>query len=215
MVGGPAFATAVDAETDVVAEVGATEVVVLPTGAAYEHPERLVEAASARFSAGGIGVRAVDVLTRSAAIDPGHVAAVAGARAIYLAGPSPMHVRSVLKDTPVWDALVSAWEGGAALLTSGGGAMVVCDPMVDPRGGAFTVGLGLVRGVTVIPELAGWSEDAVHRTRALSPPELTIVGLGEGTAVVRAGDGTWTGSGEPGPQVFVGGSPASLSDLRA
>lgn len=212
-VGGPAFATPVDVETEVVAQAGADEVLLLPTGAAYEHPDRLATAATERFSAAGIAVRTLDVLTRASAVDPAHVDAVGGARAVYLAGPSPMHVRSVLKDTPVWDALVAAWEGGAALLTSGGGAMVVCDPMVDPRGGAFTVGMGLVRGVTVIPGLATWSEDAVHRTRALSPAELAIVGLGEGTAVVRAGDGTWTGGGEPGPQVYVGGAPATLADL--
>ena len=41
---------------------------------------------------------------------------------------------------PLWDALVAAWQGGAVLAGSGAGAMVLCDPAVDPRGGAFTLG---------------------------------------------------------------------------
>ena len=83
-----------------------------------------------------------------------------------------MHMRSVLKDTPAWEAIVAAWDGGAVLAGSVAGAMVCCDPMVDPRGGAFTLGLGLLANLAVIPEFDLWSEDAVHRTRKLSPADL-------------------------------------------
>ena len=91
--------------------------------------------------------------------------------------------------------------------------MVLCDPMVDPRGGAFTVGLGLLANVTVVTEFDTWSEDAVHRTRHLSPPDLVIVGVASGSALVRDPDGTWRGVGPVEPKVFVGGQPASLADL--
>ena len=73
------------------------------------------------------------------------------ARFIYLAGSSPLHVRSVLKSSRVWNALLAAWEDGAVVAGSSGAAMALTDPMVDARGGGLTIGLGLVSGVAVVP----------------------------------------------------------------
>src|SRR5438270_100522 len=84
---------------------GGTEVLVLPTAAAYEHPQRSVETAQAWFQAMGATVRGLDVLRRQDAENEGNAAAIRAARFIYLSGGSPMHLRSVLKDSPVWDAI--------------------------------------------------------------------------------------------------------------
>lgn len=214
LIGGSPFRPETTVEAELVAG-GVDEVLVVPTGAAYEHPGRLVEAASARFAALGVGVRGIDVLRRPDAGDEGLVAALRGSRFTYLAGSSPMHLRSVLKDTPAWEAIVSAWDGGGVLAGVDAGAMVLCDPMVDPRGGALTVGLGLLANVTVIPGFDSWSEDAVHRTRALSPPGLAMVGLAAGSAVVRDPEGRWAGVGPVAPTVYLGGAPATLADLPA
>ena len=109
-----------------------------------------------------------------------------------------MHLRSVLKDSPLWEALLEGWNGGAALAGSSAGAMVLCDPMVDQRGGAFTLGLGLLSGVAVVPHHDTWSEEKVHRTQQLAPKGLVVAGVDERTALVRDGDGRWTieGAGE-------------------
>jgi cyanophycinase len=120
---------------------GAVEVAVLPTGAAYENPGRLIEQARTWFAGLGIEVVEVPVLTRRDAMVAEYADLVRSARFIYLAGSSAMHLRSVLKDTPVLTALLEAWSDGAALAGTNGGADVLCDPMVDSRGGAFTVGL--------------------------------------------------------------------------
>ncbi len=215
LVGGSPFHpdTAVEAELAAAAASTGSEVVVLPTGAAYEHPQRLVDAAVERFAALGAGARGLDVLRRPDAGDEAKAAEIRAAKAIYLAGPSSMHLRSVLKETPVWEAIVAAWQGGAALAGTDAGAMVLCDPMVDPRGGAFTVGLGLLPGVTVIPGFDTWSEDAVHRTRDLAPRGVAIVGVHAGSALVRDPDGTWRGVGPVEPAVFVGGQPSDLDAL--
>jgi cyanophycinase len=215
LVGGDPFLSDTDAELEVVAAAGASEVLVLPTGAAYEHPGRFVDAAVERYAAAGLTARGLDVLRRPDAVDEANAEAVRAAGAIYLAGPSSMHLVSVLKHTPVWDAIVAAWQGGAALLASGAGAMAACDPMIDPRGGAFTVGLGLLSGVTVIPRFDTWSEDTVHRTRTLSPATLVIVGVASGSALVRDPDGAWRGVGPTEPRVFVGGEPADLAAIPA
>lgn len=212
LVGGSPFHADTEVEAELAAHAGAKGVVVLPTGAAYEHPQRLVDAAVARFGDLGVTARGLDVLGRSDAKDEANAAAIAEAGLVYLAGPSPMHLRSVLSETPVWDAIVGAWQGGAALAGTDAGASVLCDPMVDPRGGAFTVGLGLLRGVTVIPGFDTWSEDAVHRTRALAAVDLAIVGVHAGSALVRD-DAGWRGVGSVDPKVWIAGTPAPLSDL--
>src|SRR3546814_1509632 len=80
-----------------------------------------------------------------------------------------MHLRSVLKDSPVWDAVLDAWQDGAVLAGSAAGAMVLGDPMVDPRGGAFTLGLGLIEQLAVIPQHDTWSEDKAKRTLRIAP----------------------------------------------
>src|SRR6202042_1117572 len=91
------------------------------------------------------------VLGRADAEDEANAAQVRAARFVYLGGGSPMHLRSVLKGSPVWEALLEAWRHGAVVAGSSAGAMVLTDPMVDPRGGALTVGLGMVEELAVIP----------------------------------------------------------------
>jgi cyanophycinase len=213
LVGGGEFTDGCTFDAALLAASGGDEVVVIPTGAAYEHPQRLVDTAAAWFASLGGRARGLDVLRRPDALDPANVEVVRAARFLYLVGESPMHVRSVLKDTPVWEAIVAAWDGGAVLAGSVAGAMVCCDPMVDPRGGAFTLGLGLLANLAVIPEFDAWSEDAIHRTRKLSPADLVLVGVPRGTALLRDAEGSWRSAGVAGVTVYRGGEPAGLDAL--
>ena len=213
LVGGGEFRPGCDFDATLLAASGGTEVAVLPTAAAFEHPERVVAAAAAWFADLGATVAPVEVLTRRDAMEDRWVAAVAGARFLYLAGGSPMHLRSVLKDTPVWDALVTAWQHGAVLAGSSAGAMVLTDPMVDPRGGAFTVGLGVVAPLAVIPHYDTWSEDKAHRTRVLAPAATPVVGVDERTALLRYPDGTWRAEGVGSVHVWLAGHEADLAAL--
>lgn len=213
LVGGGEFTDGCTFDAALLDASGAAEVLVVPTAAAYEHPQRLVEAAAGWFDRLGVPARGLDLLARPDASDPAMVDALASSRFTYLVGGSPLHLRSVLKDSPAWEALLGAWQGGGVLAGSSAGAMVMCDPMVDPRGGAFTLGLGLLPGVAVIPSHDHWSEDAAHRTRKMSPPELVLVGIDERTALIRDPDGTWRVDGAGEAVVFVGGEPADLSAL--
>ncbi len=178
---------------------GADEVVVLPTAAAFERPERAVATAVAHFEALGAKVREVAALNRPGAFEAENVEAVRSARHVYLTGGSPLHLRSVLKETPLWKALLAAWRKGSALIGSSAGAMVLDDPMVDPRGGAFTLGLGLVENVAVVPHLGAAAE---HRTLRLAPPGVHLLGIPEQTAVVKDDDG-WRAAGALPDQVVV------------
>lgn len=213
LVGGGEFTDGCSFDASLLEASGASEVLVLPTGAAYEHPDRLVEAAVGWFDRLGVPARGLPVLARPDAGSSDHATAVAESRFTYLVGGSPMHLRSVLKDSLVWAALLAASADGATVAGSSAGAMVLCDPMVDPRGGAFTLGLGLLTGVAVIPAHDHWSEDAAHRTRRMSPPGLVLAGIDERTALLRDADGTWRVEGAGDVAIFVGGEPADLSAL--
>ena len=146
--GGPG---ARDFDADLLARSGAGEVVVLPTAAAFEHPERVGERAAAYFGELGAEVRTLPVLHRTEAEDPEIAATVRAAKFLYVADGSPLHLRSVLKGSALFDAILAAYHGGGVLAASGAGATLLCDPMVDPRGGAYTVGLGVVKNLAVFP----------------------------------------------------------------
>ena len=112
---------------------------------------------------------------------------------MYVAGDSSMHLRSVLKDTAVFSALRRVLERGGLVVAIGPSAAALCDPMFDVRGGAFTLGLGLITGVAIIPESETWSDEALARTRALATTPVIV--LPTGSAAVSHGDG-WELVGE-------------------
>lgn len=199
LVGGSEWRDGCTFDADLLAAADTDEVVVLPTAAAYEHPERAVATAEAWFSALGAKAHGVMVLGRTDAEVAAYVDAVRGARFVYLSGGSAMHLRSVLKDSPLWEALVEAWNDGAVVAGSSAGAMVLCDPMVDPRGGAFTLGLGLLENLAVVPHLGAAAE---HRTLRLAPAGVHLVGIPEQTAVVKGADG-WRAAGVQPDEVTV------------
>ncbi len=190
------------------------EVVVLPTGSAYEGPAALIDQARSWFAALGANVVEAKVLSRPDAMLSDNVELIANAKFLYLAGASAMHLRAVLKETPVYDAMVAAWRGGAVLAATNAGADVLCDPMVDSRGGAYTVGLGLVADLAVIPRSNTWSRDKIHRTVQLAAAGITLAEVPERTALIRGTDGSWRTEGNGTVQIYVDGRPASIADLH-
>jgi cyanophycinase len=213
LVGGGEWNDGCEFDGDLLAASGGTEVVVLPTAAAYEHPDHAVERAARWFDKLGATVRPVLAVDRSGSRDEANVAAVREARFAYLADGSPMHLRSVLMHSPLWDALVAAWQGGAVLAGSGAGAMVLCDPAVDPRGGAFTLGLGLVAQLAVVPRADTWSDDKLHRTLQLTPAGVALAEVDERTALIRDPDGTWRATGVGTVSVWLDGKEVTPADL--
>ncbi len=170
---------------------GGSEVLVLPTAAAYEWPDRAVSAAQRWFEGLGATVTSLAVLQRRDASDAEQADKVRSARFIYLADGSPLHLRSVLKDTLLWSAIVQAWQSGAVVAGSSAGAMVLGDPMVDPRGGAFTLGLGLVEKFAVVPQWEHWTTDKARRMTQLMPNDTVVAEIEERTALICWSDGRW------------------------
>jgi len=91
------------------------EVLIVPTAAAFEHPDRVVEHAVAWFAGLGATATGMPVLNRRDAEADEHVAAMRVAKFVYLADGSPLHLRSVLKASPLFDALLYAHGRGAVI----------------------------------------------------------------------------------------------------
>jgi cyanophycinase len=191
--GGGPFVANDGLDRRLITAAGATRVIMLPTADAYEHPELLVAAAMTWGERLDVEVEALMVMRRGEAMEDGVVGVIRGARAVYLVGDQPLHLRSVLKGTPLWDAIVQVQASGGLVAATGGSAAAMCDPMVDPRGGAFTLGLGLIDGLALVTEAETWSTDRLHRTLKLA--NTPIVELPSGSALVHTAEG-WERVGE-------------------
>jgi cyanophycinase len=192
---------------------GVDDVLVIPAAMAYERPELAIDRARKHLGALAARINVLDVYRRAEALEPEASAAVAAASAVYISSGSPMHLRSVLKDTPLLDSLVVAWERGALIGISGEATAVMCTHMVDSRGGAFTVGLELVDTMTFVPRHNRWSPDKWHRTVALAPRDLPVVGIDEHTALLHTGPGEWEVVGAGSVHVYVAGRRVDLDAL--
>ena len=98
LVGGNEWTEGCTFDATLLADSGGTDVLVLPTAAAYQHPERVVLRAAEWFEPLGGQVEGLMVVDRASAEDAGMAAVVARARFIYLAGGSPLHLRAVLEE---------------------------------------------------------------------------------------------------------------------
>lgn len=220
LVGGEEWTDGCTFDGELLERSGSSRVLVLPTAAAYEKPERRVLAAAEWFGQWDAEVEGLMVLGRADADDEGAAEVVRHAGFVYLSGGSPLHLRSVLKGSRVFEALRAAYAGGAVVAGSSAGAMVLTDPMVDPRGGALTVGLGLVERLAVVPHFGDVAEDAhgekLHRSVALAPAGVPVVGIPERTALIRQPDG-WRSAGRGEVAVFVDGAraPGGLQALSS
>lgn len=197
-----------------IAETGAKDVLIVATAAAYENPQKTVDAATAYFDALGVKVKAANVMNRIDASDKANVKALKTAKLVYFGDGSPLHLRSVFKDTPWWEALVAAWSAGdCAVAGTGAGAMALGDPMVDPRGGAFTLGLGLLPSVAAMTTTHEWHHETKRRTIQLATKGVPVVAVDDATGALRSPKGEWSVIGVGTATVYLNGEESSLSQL--
>jgi cyanophycinase len=170
-------------------------VAVVPTADAFEQPKLMIEAATAWGARVGVETVPVMALTRPDARRDDLVALVEGCDAVWLVGDSPIHLRTVMKDTPLWAAITGVLDRNGLVVGVAGSAAAICDPMTDPRGGAFTFGLGLVAGMAVITETETWAPEQLMRARHLAGDSVTVE-LPTGAALIRTGTGKWETVGD-------------------
>ena len=116
------------------------KVAVLPTAASLEGEERVgwwLDLARRHYEAMEVECVPVPVSSRADADDAGMAGLVEGAGLVYLSGGDPHHLASTLRGSLVWDAVLAAWHGGAALAGCSAGAMALTSgapPDLGPGG---------------------------------------------------------------------------------
>lgn len=170
----------------------------IPTAAAPEGPESLDRWVSlGREQAERLGVEAVPVVVhdRADADDPSLAALIEGAGLVYLSGGNPSYLATTLRDTLVWQAIVDAWNAGAALAGCSAGAMAMTAfaPYVREMDRTPEPGLGVLPGWQVLPHFdrfQEWEPTIVERSLAALPSGVRLLGIDEETALVQL-NGSW------------------------
>ncbi|TMC46476.1 MAG: hypothetical protein E6J20_21025 [Chloroflexi bacterium] len=171
----------------------------LPTAAAQEGDAsigRWVRMGQRHFRRLGVPCTPLLVLERADADDPVVAAEILGAGLVYLSGGDPGYLASTLQDTRAGEAIVRAWEGGAAVAGCSAGAMALVERVPDVRRPEVPVvpGLGLVHGMAVIPHFdrfKEWRPNALTGILEMVGPGVRVVGIDEDTALI-GGDAGWT-----------------------
>ena len=169
----------------------------LPTAAALEGDERIaywLDLGTKHYEQLGVEAVPVPVCTRADAEDPAMARLLDEVGLVYLSGGDPHHLASTLRGTRVWQAVVAAWQGGAALAGCSAGAMALtagAPALLGRRDTGDSDGLGVVPGVAVVPHfdmIDRWRPGAVDGFLAWRPPGTVLLGIDEETALV--GDGS-------------------------
>lgn len=168
--------------------IDASDVVVVPTAAAFAGATEAAVAAAVALEGVAGRVEALMVTDRESAREPYFVERVASATLAVLVDGSPLHARAVWRDSPVGEAL----RDSATLVAVGAVATALFPVMVDPRGGAPTTGLGWREGPVVTGPAPG---DRLARTRALLDAARDLVVVGP-TGVLVVEGGAWTPRGD-------------------
>lgn len=169
-------------------------VVMLPTAAGQEGDERIrywIELGRTHYEAMGVEPVVLPVLTREDAFSEEFATMVEGAGMIYLSGGSPAYLTESLRYTPVMEAILLAWESGAAL----GGCSAGACALTAIAGGfrhpeqVSAPGLGLIDHLAVIPHFDRFdqrSPQLVTTLLAKIPNNVNLLGIDERTALVGA-----------------------------
>ena len=133
------------------------DVVILPTAAAFTGAAEASVAVAQVCSEFDVRVESLMVTDRASAGEAYFSARIVEADLVVLCDGSALHARAVWRNT------------------IGSVVSVLGDVMIDPRGGAPTIGMGLCRGVAFcVPS----SDDQLARTRSLVAKDTSLVVVG-------------------------------------
>lgn len=175
----------------------------LPTAAGQEGASRLERWHKLGQSQGqrlAVETKSLRLYNREDAFNPEFVEAIKDAGLIYLSGGDPHYLTETLIDTPVWEAIVRAWNSGSSLMGCSAGAMAMGSEVIAIRKSHITRGLALLPMLQTIPHydrFLGWLPDRVSAAIMRVEEGMNLIGIDEKTALIRdRADSPWRVWGE-------------------
>jgi len=173
----------------------------IPTAAGKEGDDRLDfwrDRGAEQGARIGCEVKYLPVLTRDDAHNPQWIEAIKSAGLIYFSGGDPVHLCEIFLQTPIWEAIVSAWQEGASLAGCSAGAMAFGGKIIGIRRSQMSEGLNLLPEIEVIPhydKFLGWLPDRVAAAIVRKDADTALLGIDESTALVLTDKWRKYGSG--------------------
>jgi hypothetical protein len=160
-----------------------TDVVLVPTAAAFTGATRAAIELSLIFEGSEAKVEALMLTDRSSSDEEYFATRIREADLVVLSEGSPLHAKSVWHASLVGEAIRDA----LCVVAVGSVSSVLGEVMIDPRGGAPTTGLGYRDGPVFS---TSESDEQLRRTRTLLGADVLLAVLGPNGVVF--GDGaTW------------------------
>lgn len=189
----------------VIGKTKSPRVAILPTAAGQEDDWwKWVDNGVSHFASLGVPAFGLEVRNRKDAENQKNILALREATIIYISGGDPGYLLSVISDTPLWRCIREMYTGGAALVGSSAGAMVLGGHLISNIYAVFDRGeknIQWKRALHLVPHTIWPHFDYVIREGREkfdmlmeSAPESVVsdwLGIDEDTAVV------WEGNEEP------------------
>ena len=162
----------------------------IPTAAGKEGDDRLDfwrKRGADQAARIGCEVKYLPVLTRDDAHNAKWIEEINSAGLIYFSGGDPVHLAEIFANTPMWEAIVSAWKQGASLAGCSAGAMAFGGKIIGIRRSHISAGLNLLPDIEVIPhydKFLGWLPDRVTAAVMRNDADTALLGIDENTALV-------------------------------
>ena len=173
----------------------------IPTAAGKEGDDRLDfwrDRGAEQGARIGCQVKYLPVLTRDDAHKPQWIEEIRSAGLIYFSGGDPAHLCEIFSQTPMWEAIVAAWQEGASLAGCSAGAMAFGGKIIGIRRSQMSEGLSLLPEIEVIPhydKFLGWLPDRVAAAIVRKEADTALLGIDENTALVLTDKWRKYGSG--------------------
>lgn len=191
-------------------------IAIIPTAAAPDNNHKRAGGNGVRWfqSLGAKDVFFVDVIDLKSAHDSGLAKQIRDSKIIYMLGGFPRHLGETLKGSACWSAALEAFDNGAVIAGSSAGAMVLCEHYYDPYERKLFPGLNLVPNACVLPHHNNFGKKWAGQLREMLP-SATLIGIDEGTGMVRGPAGEWRVHGGGQVTLYRGGSSVGYGRSEA